>query len=747
MDTKLKKYRYSAWLKALAVVVCVAGMITTAYGLLKAPYFNAAIQNKDIKKSMYLRDTLVEPYIQIYNIALNYKNEENIKSGACLDKNEINNRRNQLLSDKQIEVTRVNDYYRTMLSDDAGINGEITDNSDPLTENSPEKQKILDERKSEIDKIENEYKTKDYNLEPDYIKEQLADYHAKLDDLNKQDGIYYAVEESGKMTTSNIDANSAVLDFFKALPVYYEFHHNSLDAFDDGYFYTGDIPSNTFIYMGLSDKTYKTVLSEYNKELKEGLYGIKFSLTGLIAFLLGLIYIIYGAGRSSRKEGLQLLAIDDMYLDVALALTIGIIALCTAPLFKFGRYVIFKTTSYYNSTVLTVLLSVAISVGTLAGIVFLTMFVRRVKRHEVIKNTLIHKVYAWSKRNLISLSIGILKLYDGSPAALRLILIFGAYAVGTLIGISLLFTYSFGILAGLAILVGINVTAVYLLLEAFEGLKDIKESAQRIRLGELSPNIPPQRIPEFRELSETIHTIADGLKEAVSSQVKAERMKAELITNVSHDLKTPLTSIITYVDLLKSEGLASENSQKYLDIIDTKSQRLQTLTEDLFEAAKASSGNIAVNFNKINVVSLIDQGLGELSDKIESSGLIFKTNFSSDKLFVKADGKLLWRIIENLISNVFKYALPGSRVYIDTAGINSNIIISIKNISAHELNIPAEELLERFKRGDDSRSSEGSGLGLSIVKSLTELQGGSFSVVIDGDLFKATVVMPEWSDR
>ncbi|HEX2926348.1 MAG TPA: HAMP domain-containing sensor histidine kinase, partial [Ruminiclostridium sp.] len=330
-----------------------------------------------------------------------------------------------------------------------------------------------------------------------------------------------------------------------------------------------------------------------------------------------------------------------------------------------------------------------------------------------------------------------------SPAAVRLLLIFGAYAFATLISISLFFAEKAGILIGLTLLAGINAAAVYLLLKAFKSLRDINEGAKRIRSGELTTNIPPQRIPEFKELSETIDRIADGLNNAVSSQVRAERMKAELITNVSHDLKTPLTSIITYVDLLKSEGLQSENSQKYLDIIDTKSQRLKTLTEDLFEAAKASSGTIPVNFDEINVVSLINQGLGELSDKIEASGLIFRTNFASDKLFVRADGKLLWRVIENLISNVFKYAMPTSRVYIDVSGNDHKIIISIKNISARELNIPEEELMERFKRGDVSRSSEGSGLGLSIAKSLTELQGGSFSINIDGDLFKATIEMPE----
>lgn len=180
----------------------------------------------------------------------------------------------------------------------------------------------------------------------------------------------------------------------------------------------------------------------------------------------------------------------------------------------------------------------------------------------------------------------------------------------------------------------------------------------------------------------------------------------------------------------------------YLEIIDQKSQRLKVLTEDLFEAAKASSGNIQVNLEAIDLMSLITQGLGELDDKIQESELDFKISHPKDRLVVKADGKLLWRAIENLLSNIFKYALQGSRVYIDVTNVGTVATLTIKNISAYELNISSDELMERFKRGDESRSSQGSGLGLSIAKSLLEIQRGSFNIEIDGDLFKAIIQMP-----
>ncbi|EGD48527.1 integral membrane sensor signal transduction histidine kinase [Ruminiclostridium papyrosolvens DSM 2782] len=742
MDTKLKKYRYSVLLKTLAVILCVAGMLTAAYGLEKAPYFDMGIQNKDFKKSLYLRDILKETYNQAFDISMNYINEENIKSGACLDKNAVNDRKNRLQSEKQTEVTLINDYYNSLMANYTNVKTDINDALNSQSEKNPELQKLLDERKSEIEKIENKYKTKIYYIEADYIKEQLAQYHAKMDTLIKTKGIYYSVVKNGNVTLTN-NYNNNPENFFKSLPVSFQLKQGSNNE-NDNLFYTASIPSDTIIFLGLSQERYNAELLTYNENVKEGLSGIKLVVIGLAVFLLALCYIIYTAGRSRRKDGLLLLPIDDIYLDVALAVLAGIIILCISSVYEYGRYIIFPTSFYYNVSIITVLLGVAISVGTLAGIVLVTMFVRRFKRHEVIKSTLMYKAFIWIKNNLFKKIVkNLLSVYDNSPAALRLILIFGIYALATLVSVALLFTESVGTLFGLTLLVGINVTAVYFVLDAFKSLKDITAGAKRIRSGEQSTYIPPQKIPELKELSETIDSIADGLKHAVNNQVKAEKMKAELITNVSHDLKTPLTSIITYVDLLKSEGLSSENSQKYIDIIDKKSQRLKTLTEDLFEAAKASSGSITVNAEEINIVSLINQGLGELSDKIQSSGLNFKTNFSSDKLLVTADGKLLWRVIENLLSNVFKYAMPNSRVYIETTDINDNIVVSVKNISAYELNIPADELLERFKRGDSSRNSEGSGLGLSIARSLTEIQGGSFSISIDGDLFKATIVIPK----
>lgn len=221
-------------------------------------------------------------------------------------------------------------------------------------------------------------------------------------------------------------------------------------------------------------------------------------------------------------------------------------------------------------------------------------------------------------------------------------------------------------------------------------------------------------------------------------------MKTELITNVSHDLKTPLTSIINYVDLLKREEMGSQKAKEYIGILEEKSARLKVLIEDLVEASKASSGNLAVNFEKVDLHELVLQAQGEYQDKMEKSGLDIRISAEDNNIFVRADGRHMWRIIENLMSNVLKYSLQGSRVYIDITRNQTDGVLVIKNISATPLNIPVERLTERFVRGDEARTTEGSGLGLSIAQSLTTLQKGKFDIEIDGDLFKVIVQMPLW---
>lgn len=245
----------------------------------------------------------------------------------------------------------------------------------------------------------------------------------------------------------------------------------------------------------------------------------------------------------------------------------------------------------------------------------------------------------------------------------------------------------------------------------------------------------------FNVLKNEIDNIQIGFKKAVDEEVKSQKMKTELISNVSHDLKTPLTSIITYVDLLKDENLTEEKRKIYIDTLDRKSERLRVLIEDLFEVSKVNSGNVNLNIIDVDVVSLMKQTLVEVDDKIKASNLKIRTNFSEEKLILKLDSQRTFRVFENLLINISKYAMEYSRVYIDITSEYDVVKISFKNMTAEEINFDVEDLVERFVRGDKSRNTEGSGLGLAIAKSFVELQGGSFNISTDGDLFKVVITL------
>jgi len=267
---------------------------------------------------------------------------------------------------------------------------------------------------------------------------------------------------------------------------------------------------------------------------------------------------------------------------------------------------------------------------------------------------------------------------------------------------------------------------------------------QKLAEGDMNYKIDTRRmIWKYREHAMNLNHIRIGMSKAVENEMKSERLKTELITNVSHDIKTPLTSILNYVDLLKKEDLNNKTALEYLDVLDRQSKRLKKMTEDLIEASKASTGNLPVDFERMNIVELINQAIGEYEEIFAAKGLVPIINTEANEIAISADGKLLWRVLDNLFTNVSKYAQINTRIYIDIIRKDKKVFISIKNISADPLNISSEELVERFVRGDVARTTEGSGLGLSITRSLVELQKATFNISIDGDLFKAQIIFNE----
>lgn len=278
------------------------------------------------------------------------------------------------------------------------------------------------------------------------------------------------------------------------------------------------------------------------------------------------------------------------------------------------------------------------------------------------------------------------------------------------------------------------------LILAVINMKILQKTGAEIAAGNLSYTADLNAmIWEFKKHGRNLNSISSGMALAVEEQMKSERLKTELITNVSHDIKTPLTSIINYVDLLKKSGTDSKNAAEYIGIIDRQSSRLKKMTEDLVEASKASSGNINVNLENTDVNLLLAQAAAEYSERFAGSNLDAVLSVSPFELFINADGKLLWRVFDNLMNNICKYTLEKTRVYISTESVGVNAVITFKNISKYPLNISSSELMDRFVRGDASRHTEGSGLGLSIAKSLTDLQNGNMEIFIDGDLFKVVI--------
>lgn len=365
---------------------------------------------------------------------------------------------------------------------------------------------------------------------------------------------------------------------------------------------------------------------------------------------------------------------------------------------------------------------------------------RQIKKGQIIKNTLVFKI-------LYAAKVFLKLLFDGKAFKVWTLLLLLAYGAAN----GILFAAILGgggapfLIFGF-LLVAFNVAAVCFVAKSLVSLSQIMGAVKEISRGNLDYALDNTKISlAFSGFAGDIQSIQGGLKKAVADAVKGERMKTDLITNVSHDLKTPLTSIINYVDLLKKEDLNNERAAEYVGILEDKSARLKQLVEDLIEASKASSGNLVVEAEKVDLHELVMQACGEYEQKIKEAELDVRIQTAEKNTLIFADGKHMWRIVENLLSNVMKYSMPRSRVYINIAKNGGYGELTIKNMSAFPLDISPEQLTERFVRGDASRTTEGSGLGLSIAQSLTNIQGGRFKIEIDGDLFKATVEMPLFS--
>ena len=472
---------------------------------------------------------------------------------------------------------------------------------------------------------------------------------------------------------------------------------------------------------------YWEVMEEYNRCLAYPANALYIAAGLGIVMALILLFEFFAAGHARGQDGIVLTWADRIPYDLAVFLSVcllgaGFAAMSeTAP--DFSR--ITSTERIVPFILLAMFISLVLYYWMMTTAV-------RIKAGTLISNTIVARILK-----------GIHGAVGDLPWLWRLVLL---AAVLFVLVQSAVFISDVPFEAALLFMAG-DVILIVLLLNTVYSFGVLLKAGERLAAGNLNEPIAEKQMRwmygDFRRHAEHLNSLGEGMDRAVNDKMRSERMKTELITNVSHDIKTPLTSIINYVDLLQKEH-TDEQEKEYLAVLEKQSARLKKLTADIVEASKASSGSIAVNPEKTDVQEILEQALAEYTEKFAVSHNETVVEVKDAPLYVMADGRLLWRVLNNIFSNIVKYAQPDTRVYVSAERIPDNKVrISIKNISREQLNVSEEELMERFVRGDASRHTEGSGLGLSIARSLTELQKGTFDISIDGDLFRADIVLPE----
>jgi signal transduction histidine kinase len=473
-----------------------------------------------------------------------------------------------------------------------------------------------------------------------------------------------------------------------------------------------------------------TAKDNYSSAYKnfETLYNMRYTIalvaaTSAILSIFLFAYLLVSSGHKRNKEGITLSGFNRIPLDLCVAGVLGIM------LILLEAYRSQSLDGRDFSSMAWVAGLALISVSSLLAIVL--SFAARIKAGKWWENTIIYRILRVAKR---SLSV----VFTHLPLLLQTILLFGGYLLVNGILVLVLLSSASAVAIFLGFLFNVSILAI--LCKIMLQMTRLKTAGEKIAAGDFASKMDTTGLLwDLKTHGENLNSIGGGMIKAVEEKMRSERFKTELITNVSHDLKTPITSIVNYIDLLKKEKLPNEKATEYIEILDRQSARLKKLTEDLVEASKASTGNILITPVKTNVVELLNQSIGEYTERFEENKLEAILRSPLKEAFILADGKLMWRVFDNLLNNICKYSQQGTRVYLDIDAKPDQITVSLKNISQYALNITSDELLERFVRGDSSRSTDGSGLGLSIARSLIELQKGTFSLSVDGDLFKVMI--------
>lgn len=452
-------------------------------------------------------------------------------------------------------------------------------------------------------------------------------------------------------------------------------------------------------------------------------------MAGIIGFLFSLWFLLSGAGYHPHQESPVLSFFDRIPLDLFTMISLG----------TFGCLMILLVHNLNTQGDLACFITIAVVllITVLLILFWLVTVAVRIRTHTFWKNNCIVILTDFLARLLKQTGKTALEvpLIWQAPAAV------GFYFFLQLVAIVFI---AAGYFLGVALCILLWMLGIIITILVVYNMHHLDKGAARLAAGNMGHKIPEEQLfGPFRTHARHLNHIGEGMNKAVSDRMKSEMFKTELIANVSHDIRTPLTSIINYTDLLAKLELNDPQAQAYIEVLTRQSARLRKLTEDVLEASKASTGNITVERSTMDIRVLLEQIIGEYHEKMESKHLQMVCDMPETPLCISADGRLMWRVMDNLFGNICKYAMPHTRVYLDASAVNRKIRIVLRNISGTQLNVSADALMERFVRGDRSRSTEGSGLGLSIAQSLTELQGGTLKIQIDGDLFKVVLEFNE----
>ena len=564
-----------------------------------------------------------------------------------------------------------------------------------------------------------------YNISTNYNdKNNIEEY---CDDNR----IYYSIEDykSGEMIESNYTGQSYLVKRSEKMNIYEE--RVSLDEEGNEYWYeavTGSVNITVYITEGALSGNGQLLLNVVDTAYTLR-YAVLVVLGVSVVMLLVMLCYLYAAVGHRKGGVIALNRLDRVPFDLLTAAVAGIAIISG---------LLISEAALSGDLTLMFVLAVVLSADYFVALGYTLSFATRLKTRTLLKNNIIYKLWFIAGKGIKKLFGWVRYLFKNIPTVAKTAIITSAVALFQVIILSILPYYYSGERILLLLLFAVADVAVIISLSIL--LKRIKEGGEKIAAGDLEHKIDTKYMyGDFKDFANSLNNINEGLSIAINEKIKSERFKTELITNVSHDIKTPLTSIINYVDLIKKEEPENENIREYIDVLDRQSSRLKKLIEDLMEASKASTGNLAVNLSVCEAGVLLSQTVGEFDERLKAAGLTPVVSIPETPVKIMADGRHLWRVFDNLMNNICKYSQVGTRVYLNVSERDGKAQITFRNISKYELNITDEELTERFVRGDKSRNTEGSGLGLSIAKSLTELQNGSLKIDIDGDLFKVTL--------